>query len=294
MIIVLLGPTGSGKSDLALRLAKKLDAAIINGDAFQVYRELSIATNKPSPEILAEVPHFLYDFIPLDSSYSVAEYQADARCVIDFLLNKNQNIIIEGGTGLYVKAALYDYTFTEESPRDDSIYDGKENEELYEELRLLDPKAAEKIHPNNRQRIIRALEIASATGKTKSEIEDAQEHAPLYPAVFLALDVDRAHLYEHIDARVDDMFARGLLEETLPLIEKYGRTPSAFKAIGVKELFPYLDGETTLEEAKRQIKLNTRHYVKRQLTWLRHQFDLDWVADLNGALDVIKTKQKIK
>ncbi len=288
MIVVLLGPTGSGKSDLALALAEKLDAAIINGDAFQVYRELSIATNKPSQEILEKVPHFLYDFVPLDSSYSVAEYQADARCVIDFLLAKKQNIIIEGGTGLYVKAALYDYTFTDESPRDDSIYDGKSNEELYESLRLLDPKACEKIHPNNRQRIIRALEIASKSGKTKSEIEDAQEHAPLYPATFIALDVDRAGLYEHIDERVDDMFARGLLEETLPLIEKYGRSASAFKAIGVKELFPYIDGEITLDEAKRQIKLNTRHYVKRQLTWLRHQFKLNWLKDLNDALDVIK------
>ena len=288
MIVVLLGPTGSGKSDLALALAKKLDAAIINGDAFQVYRELSIATNKPSQEELEAVPHFLYDFVPLDSPYSVAEYQADARCVIDFVLQKKQNIIIEGGTGLYVKAALYDYTFTEETPRDDSIYDGKTNEELFEMLRQLDPKACEKIHPNNRQRVIRAIEIASASGKTKSEIEDAQEHAPLYPATFIALDVERSGLYERIDERVDEMFARGLLEETLPLIEHYGRSASAFKAIGVKELFPYIDGEITLDEAKRQIKLNTRHYVKRQLTWLRHQFKLNWVKDLNDALDVIK------
>ena len=288
MIVVLLGPTGSGKSDLALSLAEKLDAAIINGDAFQVYKELSIATNKPSQEILEKVPHFLYDFVPLDSSYSVAEYQADARCVIDFLLAKKQNIIIEGGTGLYVKAALYDYVFTSEAPRDDSIYDGKTSTELYDSLKSLDPKAAEKIHPNNRQRIIRALQIASASGKSKSEIEDAQEHKPIYPAIFLAVDVERDGLYDRVDERVEEMFDRGLLEETLPLIQKYGREASAFKAIGVKELFQYLDGEITLEEAKRQIKLNTRHYVKRQLTWLRHQFKLNWVKGLDDALDVIK------
>lgn len=288
MIVVLLGPTGSGKSDLALALAEKLDAAIINGDAFQVYQELSIATNKPSQEVLGKIPHFLYDFVPLDSSYSVAEYQADARCVIDFLLNKKQNIIIEGGTGLYVKAALYDYNFVTDSPRDDSKYDGRSSEELHESLKKLDPDAAERIHPNNRQRIIRALQIAEISGETKSELEQKQEHKPIYPAIFIALDVDRAGLYERIDERVDEMFDRGLLQETLPLIEKYGRDASAFKAIGVKELFPYLDGEITLEEAKRQIKLNTRHYVKRQLTWLRHQFKLNWVKDLNNALDIIK------
>ncbi len=288
MIVVLLGPTGSGKSDLALALAKKLDAAIINGDAFQVYQELSIATNKPDAKTLAEVPHFLYDFVPLDSSYSVAEYQADARCVIEFLQNKNQNIIIEGGTGLYVKAALYDYEFTLEQPHDDAAYEGKSNEELFVMLKDFDPKAAEKIHPNNRQRIIRALQIHQSSGKTKSEIEDAQTHACLYPATFIAVDAEREGLYERIDERVEEMFARGLLEETLPLIEKYGRSSSAFKAIGVKELFPYLDGEITLEEAKRQIKLNTRHYVKRQLTWLRHQFKLNWVKGVDDALDVIK------
>ena len=288
MIVVLLGPTGSGKSDLALALAEKLDAAIINGDAFQVYKELSIATNKPSQEILAKVPHFLYDFVPLDSSYSVAEYQADARCVIDFLLKKNQNIIIEGGTGLYVKAALYDYEFTSDGPKDLSQYEGLSNEDLYEMLREVDPASCEKIHPNNRQRIIRALEIHASTGKAKSEIEEGQAHKPIYPATFIALDADRSELYKHVDERVDDMFDRGLLEETLPLIETYSRDASAFKAIGVKELFPYIDGEITLEEAKKQIKLNTRRYVKRQMTWLRHQFDLHWVKGLDDALDIIK------
>ena len=288
MIIVLLGPTGSGKSDLALALAEKLDAAIINGDAFQVYKELSIATNKPSQDILAKVPHFLYDFVPLDSAYSVAEYQADARCVIDFLLQKNQNIIIEGGTGLYVKAALYDYEFTSDGPKDLSQYEAKTNEELYEMLKAVDPASCEKIHPNNRQRIIRALEIHETSGRAKSEIEEEQTHAPIYPAIFMALDVERSGLYDRVDERVDEMFERGLLEETLPLIERYGRDASAFKAIGVKELFPYLDGEITLEEAKKQIKLNTRRYVKRQLTWLRHQFDLHWVKGLDDALDVIK------
>ena len=288
MIVVLLGPTGSGKSDLALALAEKLDAAIINGDAFQVYKELSIATNKPSQEILAKVPHFLYDFVPLDSSYSVAEYQADARCVIDFLLKKNQNIIIEGGTGLYVKAALYDYEFTSDGPKDLSQYEGLSNEDLYEMLREVDPASCEKIHLNNRQRIIRALEIHASTGKAKSEIEEEQAHKPIYPATFIALDADRSELYKHVDERVDDMFDRGLLEETLPLIETYSRDASAFKAIGVKELFPYIDGEITLEAAKKQIKLNTRRYVKRQMTWLRHQFDLHWVKGLDDALDIIK------
>ena len=283
MILVLTGPTGSGKSDLAIRLAKKLDAAIINADAFQVYQELNIATAKPSQAMRDEVPHYLFDFVPLTSGYNVAEYQSDMRSVLNFCLEKGQNVIIAGGTGLYIKAALYDYEFSPRAEVDLSSYASLSDEELHARLRELDEGSASKIHPHNRQRVLRAIELA-LSGESKSSAEAKQEHRPIYPALFFALNQERSDIYARVEARVEEMFQAGLLEETLPLIEKYGREAMAFRAIGVKELFPYIDGEATLEQTKEAIKKNTRNYVKRQMTWFRHQFDLEWVDSEEDVL----------
>ena len=284
MILVLTGPTGSGKSDLALSLAKRLNAAIINADAFQVYQELGIATAKPTAKMMASAPHYLYDFVPLTSSYNVAEYQADMRSVLHFCLGKNQPVIIAGGTGLYIKAALYDYEFANQAAVDMSSFQAMNDEELYAALLRFDPISAESIHPHNRVRVLRAIEIFLATGERKSDREAKQEHQPLYPVRFFALNQDREGLYEKVERRVDLMFDSGLLEETVPLIQKYGRDAAAFKAIGVKELFPYLDGQASLEETKDLIKKNTRNYIKRQLTWFRHQFDATWIENEEDLL----------
>jgi len=285
VIIVLTGPTGSGKSELALSLAKKRGGAIINADAFQVYQELSIATAKPTLAMREASPHFLYDFVPLSSSYNVAEYQEDMRSVLHFCLEKNQDVIIAGGTGLYIKAALFDYDFAPTSQVDMRPYIALDNLALHEELKKLDPISAEKIHPNNRQRVLRAIEICIGGRGAKSAIEEKQNHEPLYPVRFYGLNRDREELYEKVNRRVDKMFEDGLLEETVPLIEKYGRDAMAFRAIGVKELYPYLDGSISLEEAKETIKKNTRNYIKRQMTWFRHQFDLTWV---DGEEDILR------
>lgn len=287
MILVLTGPTGSGKSELALSLAKKLGAAIINADAFQVYQELNIATAKPPKEMRDAVPHYLFDFVPLDSSYNVAEYQEDMRSVLHFCLAKGQDVIIAGGTGLYIKAALFDYDFSPKAEVDMTPYLALGEEELQLELRKLDPISAEKIHPHNRQRVLRAIEICIGGGTAKSAIEERQSHEPLYPALFFGLNQERESLYEKVNQRVERMFEEGLLEETIPLIEKYGRDAMAFRAIGVKELFPYIDGQISLDEAKEAIKKNTRNYIKRQMTWFRHQFDLTWVDGESEILDEI-------
>ena len=287
MILVLAGPTGSGKSELAISLAKKLHAAIINADAFQVYQELNIATAKPTPQMMVEAPHYLFDFVPLTSSYSAAEYQKDMRSVLQFCLAQNQNVIIAGGTGLYIKSALYDYEFTPEEPVDLSAYENLDNDGLYQVLQGFDPISAKSIHPNNRVRVMRAISIA-LSGSTKSDREAKQEHRLLYPAVFFGLNPEREALYEKVGERVEKMFESGLLDETLPLIEKYGRSASAFRAIGVKELFPYIDGAATLEETKELIKKNTRNYVKRQMTWFRHQFDIRWVSGEKEILDILE------
>ena len=176
MILVLTGPTGSGKTDMAISLAKKLGGAIINADAFQVYRELNIATAKPSEAQRLEVPHFLFDFVPISSSYSVYEYQADLRATIADLQEIHKPIIIAGGTGLYIRAGLYDYSFPEEKVVDLSVYEKMDEDTLYAALQKMDPEEAKTIHPHNRIRVLRAIKVYLSSGKKKSEIKAEQKH----------------------------------------------------------------------------------------------------------------------
>ncbi|MCI5453528.1 tRNA (adenosine(37)-N6)-dimethylallyltransferase MiaA [bacterium] len=290
MILVLTGPTGSGKTDMAISLAKKLSGAIINADAFQVYRELNIATAKPSEAQRLEVPHFLFDFVPVSSSYSVYEYQADLRATIADLQEIHKPIIIAGGTGLYIRAGLYDYSFPEEKVVDLSVYEKMDEDTLYAALQKMDPEEAKTIHPHNRIRVLRAIKVYLSSGKKKSEIKAEQKHQPIYDDVyFFGLNAERAPLYERVNQRVEEMFKAGLVEENRALYEKYGETPRAFQAIGVKELFPYFRGEKNLEECKKEIQKNTRHYVKRQETFFRHQFDIHWITREEEILDAISS-----
>ena len=276
--------TGSGKSELAIRLAKKLNAGIVNADAFQVYEELNIATAKPSVEMMMEAPHFLFDFIPLSSSYSVAEYQADLRSAIVTLEKQGRNVVIAGGTGLYIRAGLYDYRFPSLRKVDLSAYEKLDDEKLFAAALSLDEAEAKTIHPHNRVRLLRLIAMALA-GEKKSEIKQSQSHQPIYDVRFYGLEVDREDIYPRVEQRVERMFEMGLVEEDRRLVEKYGRDCQAFKAIGVKELFPYFDGKISLEEAKADIKKNTRHYVKRQETFFRHQFPINWIKTEEDILN---------
>lgn len=288
MILVIAGATGTGKSELAIELAKKVDGEIINADAFQVYQELSIATAKPTLSMRKVVPHHLFDFVPLNEDYDVERYQKELRNALNEVLSHGKTPIIAGGSGLYLRASLFDYSFSEK-PReiDESKYEAFSNEELHAKLEAIDPEEAMKIHPNNRRRVLRAIEIYEQEGKKKSELISMQEHRPIFDCRFFGLKPDRESLYEKVEKRVDRMFEEGLVEETLPLIEKYGRSPHAFQAIGVKELFPYLDGEISLQEAKDSIKKNTRHYIKRQDTFFAHQFEIDWVDGIKEILEAL-------
>jgi tRNA dimethylallyltransferase len=288
MILVIAGATGTGKSELAIELAKKVDGEIINADAFQVYQELSIATAKPTLSMRKVVPHHLFDFVPLNEDYDVERYQKELRNALNEVLSRGKTPIIAGGSGLYLRASLFDYSFSEK-PReiDESKYEAFSNEELHAKLEAIDPEEAMKIHPNNRRRVLRAIEIYEQEGKKKSELISMQEHRPIFDCRFFGLKPDRESLYEKVEKRVDRMFEEGLVEETLPLIEKYGRSPHAFQAIGVKELFPYLDGEISLQEAKDSIKKNTRHYIKRQDTFFAHQFEIDWVDGIKEILEAL-------
>ena len=287
MIIVITGPTCMGKSDTAVEVAKAIDAEIINGDAFQCYKEMNIGVAKPSDAYLKQIPHHLYSFVDIDHDYSIAEYQMNLRNEIDKLLSKGKNIVIVGGSGLYIRSALYDYEFEENKTVDMTKYIEMDNRTLHDELRKIDPVEAEKIHMNNRKRVLRAIEIYLSTGSTKSKIISEQEHKPIYDVNFFVRDIDRDELYSRINKRVDLMIEEGLVKEAKSLFDKYGDSPRALQAIGYKELFPYFKGEYSLEEAIELIKQNTRNYAKRQLTYIRHQFPVKYYKNTQDLLETI-------
>ena len=287
MIIVITGPTCLGKSDTALAIAKKINAEIINGDAFQCYKEMEIGVAKPPKEYFKEVPHHLYSFVDVDHDYSIAEYQINLRNKIDELLSKGKNIVIVGGSGLYIRSALYDYDFKENKKVDMSKYEAMDNRTLHDELRKIDPKQAEIIHMNNRKRVLRAIEIYLSSGETKSSLVDKQEHKPIYDVKFFVREIDRDELYSRINKRVDLMYEMGLENEVKNLYKKYGNKPHALQAIVYKEIIAALEGKYPLEEAKELIKKNSRNYAKRQLTFVRHQFPVTYYKDNQDLLEKI-------
>lgn len=288
MIIVLTGPTGTGKSKLAISLAKHLDGEIINADAFQVYEKLYIATAAPSEEEKKIVPHHLYSFVPLNEGYDIARYQIDARNTLNDVLSRGKTPIFVGGSGLYIRSALYDYDLSvDTSSVDMSEYEKLSNEELHDVLSKLDEEEAKKIPYQNRRRLLRDIAICLAAKESKTSLLAKQNHEPLYPTIFFSLSKERESLYPLLDERVDKMFKDGLLEETIPLINEYGEDKSAFRAIGVNELIPYIHGEISLEEAINKIKIDTHHYVKRQETFFRHQFPIKYVSSLEEILSTL-------
>ena len=276
-----------GKSESALTLAKSLNAEIINGDAFQCYKEMNIGVAKPPKEYLDEVPHHLYSFVDITHDYSIAEYQINLRHKIDELLSEGKNVIIVGGSGLYIRSALYDYEFEENKAVDMSKYEKMDNRTLHDELRKIDASEAEKIHMNNRKRVLRAIEIYLSTGEAKSKIISKQDHKPIYDVRFFVRDINRDELYERINKRVDLMVKEGLVDEVKNLFSKYGDKPHAFQAIGYKEIISSLKGEISLTDSFELIKKNTRNYAKRQLTYIRHQFPVEYYKDNEELLEII-------
>ena len=273
MLICIVGPTGSGKTSIALNLADFYRAPIINADAFQIYQEMDIGTAKIERNSEDYKKHYLLDIVKPNESYSVKHYQEDFRKVYSELRKQYQTIIVCGGTGLYLKAALYDYAFEDEEEVDDSDLKELSNEELFALLTKLDPKATENLHMNNRKRVIRAITIARTHDKVKSESIDEQEHKLVIndEVKFLFLNPDRNALYENINKRVDLMFEQGLVDEVKNLLNKYELSVTAKAAIGYKEVIEYLSGKCSLEECKELIKKRTRNYAKRQVTFFKHQ-----------------------
>ena len=266
-IIVIIGPTGVGKTKLSIELSKKLDAEIINGDSVSIYKKLDIGSAKPTREERKEVPHHLIDIKEPTEDYSVYQYQQDARKKIEEITKRGKRVIIVGGTGLYIKAALYNYIFTQGTTQ--NTYENLTNEELLEKIKQYDNTIT--IHPNNRKRLVRTLnKLENQEPMTKEK-----DHC-LYPIYIIGLTASRDIVYDRINKRVDKMIKEGLLEEINSLKEEYQHSKVLNSAIGYKEFYDYLFNDKQLEKVIEEIKLHSRHYAKRQYTFFNHQFQTNW------------------
>ena len=289
-VLVIVGPTAVGKSSFGIEVAMKYRGEIISGDSVQVYKGFDIGSGKVTKEETKGVKHYLLDELEYDEDYNVAIFQKDARALIDKITSEAKLPIIVGGTGLYIKAALYDYVFKEESTKDNEYLD-LSNEEIYARLKEVDPKCLEKIHVNNRKRLVRALNVYEKNQKGMSEVIDAQEHKMLYDAKIIGLTCERELLYERIHKRIDMMVEAGLLDEINTLLAKGASfDDKAMSAIGYKEFRPYFEDNASLDDVVNNIKRNTRHFAKRQYTWFNHQTPIEWfdINKLDKALDAIK------
>lgn len=260
MIICVTGPTGIGKTKLSVMLAKKYNGIIINADATQIYKGLDIGSAKVTESEMEGVKHYLIDIKNPNEDYSVADFQIDARKILDD--NKNKNVIVVGGTGLYIKALFYDYVFDSKNYEN---YDNLTNDELYE--LVLKKDSTSKIHKNNRVRMINFLNSSNSANNGDKL---------LYDVKFIGLTIDRDILYDRVNLRVDKMINDGLIKEVEDLYKLYPNSNILKRAIGYKEIIDYLNKKTSLEEAINKIKQNTRHYVKRQYTWFNNQMNLKW------------------
>lgn len=269
-VIVIAGPTAVGKTKLSIELAKELNGEIINADSTQVFKHLDIATAKVTEEEKEGIPHHLIDIKELDEDYTVYDFQKDVRLKIEEISKKGKTPILVGGTGLYIKAALYDYQFEEESI--DADYSNYTNHELYQMLLSVDPNT--EIHINNRKRVERALNYYKIHNKPMSEKEKTE--TLLYDTIFIGLTCDRETLYERINKRVDVMINNGLLEEAKKIYNLNILSKAVLTPIGYKELFSYFNNEITYEEAIDLIKQRSRHYAKRQYTWFNNQMNIKW------------------
>ena len=277
MVICIVGPTGVGKTKLSIELAKKLNGEIINADSTQVYIGLDIATAKVTEEEKEGIPHHLFDIKEITEDYTAYDYQKDCRAKIEEITKKGKTPILVGGTGLYIKAALYDYKFDTESKFNN--YDEYSTEDLYKMLKEVDTNTD--IHPNNRKRIIRSLNYYNNTNKPLSSKEKTDKL--LYDVIFIGLTTDRDTLYDRINKRVDVMLKDGLLNEAKKIYESKIRTKAIMTPIGYKELFSYFENKISLEEALDKIRQDSRRYAKRQYTWNKHQINVNWFnVDFNN------------
>ena len=284
LVIAVVGPTASGKTSLGVALAKQLDGEVISADSMQIYEQMDIATAKPTIREMDGVPHHLIGFLPVGASFSVAQYKTLCYRCIEDVLSRGKTPILVGGTGLYLDAVLHNTIFFEDADTKarDALsreYDTEGGEAMLVRLRQIDPEAAEKLHAKDKKRILRALEVFASTGKTLTE-QNELSHAEDVPYRFCMIGLcaeDRTFLYDRINRRVDSMVRDGLLDEAKRFFSLSG-AGTVRQAIGYKELKPYFDGDLPLENALENLKMETRRYAKRQLTWFRRYESIHWLA----------------
>lgn len=294
-VIVICGPTASGKTSLSIELAKRIQGEIVSSDSMQIYQEMNIGTAKPTQEEMQGIQHYLLDFISPEERYSVADYKRDAKKAIEEIIKKGKIPIIVGGTGLYIDSLIYEIEypnieFDKEYRKElEKRVHVEGLEKLYEEAEKIDPLAIQKISQKDTKRILRILEIYHATGKTKTEQEVESRKKPAeYDYRVYALKWDREILYERINKRVDQMLEQGLIEEVKGILKRHKEFPTAMQGLGYKEVEKYLKGELTKEEMIEKIKMETRRYAKRQMTWFRKNKQTIWLDGQAKIQDNIK------
>lgn len=282
-VIAVVGPTASGKTGLAVEIAKRFNGEAVSADSMQIYSDLSVGTAKPTEEEMQGVPHHLVGFLSIDKDYSVANYVEDAAAAIKDIYTRGRLPVICGGTGLYVDSLLTNTEFSEiksDAELRRRLYEYAEengNDALFSRLEQIDPESAAAIHPNNIVRVVRAIEVFEITGVTMSEHRRRSHLMPTpYKACYIGTGFeDRELLYRRVEHRIDEMLSNGVIEEARLLFE-HGGVSTAAQAIGYKEFYPYFEGKATIEEAVLKLKADTRHYAKRQLTWFRRNGNINW------------------
>mgnify|MGYP003294345777 CR=1 FL=1 len=287
-VLVIVGPTAVGKTSFGIKCANSFNGEIISGDSIQIYKGLDIGSGKASKQELAMAKHHLIDIKEPNDNYSVKQFQDYSRELIDKISEENKLPIIVGGTGLYIKASLYDYEFLDEN-EEDNQYEDLSNEEIYKLLEEKDPKALEKIHINNRRRLVRALNIVEKHNKGISSIKDSQEHKCLYDALIIGLTNDRDVLYSNIDKRVDKMIDDGLIDEIKGLLDKgISFENQSMQGIGYKGFKAYFNNEKSLVECIDDVKRNSHHFAKRQYTFFNNQLNVKWFNNIDEAIKEVE------
>ncbi len=292
-VLVVGGLTATGKSKLAIDWAKRFNGEIISVDSVAVYKQLSISSAKPNVSQQQDVIHYGIDIADISKPISVKEFVEYGKKAINAIHQKDKLPILVGGSGLYLKAILYDYEFLKQDKQETSWSDGLSNEQLYDELKQLDFKQSESIHPNNRKRLIRALAYVKTHGVRMSESIEEQSHALVYDTLMFFLDADRKTIRQRIDERVDAMIESGLEDEIKEASKIADWSLSSMSAIGVKEWKAYFEKEQSLQQVIQSIKTKTKQFSKRQRTWFKHQFDGVWI-DIDNIRDIQEAQQRIE
>ena len=302
-LVVIVGPTASGKTELSIELAKQINGEIISGDSMQVYKQMDIGTAKVTNEEMDGIPHYMIDILNPDDSFSVYDFKLRAQALIEDITSRGKIPIIAGGTGLYIQSLIYDYpfddeTFSKEVEQKTQLQLQKleplTNQEVHDYLATFDPQSAKDIHPNNRKRVLRAIEYYLNTKKLISSRKKVQQFTENYDTLLIGIEMSRKTLYSRINKRVDIMLDHGLFNEVKNLVEQGYESTQSMQAIGYKELVPVVNGELSIDQAVETLKQHSRQYAKRQLTWFKNKLTVQWfnreTMSLQMMLDEITTQ----